>query len=151
MKMLSRVRLLATLCMVARQAPLSMGFSSKNTGVGCHTLLQGIFPTQGSNRHHLCLPHWQAGSLPLEPPGKLCPHLLEYWASLMAQSVKTPPAMKETSFSARDTGLIPGSGISPGGETGKQLQYSCLGNATDRGTWWVRVHWVAKCRTRLNE
>ena len=41
----------------------------------------------------------------------------------MAQSVKTPPAMKETSFSARDTGLIPGSGISPGGETGKQLQY----------------------------
>ena len=25
------------------------GFSSKNTGVGCHTLLQGIFPTQGSN------------------------------------------------------------------------------------------------------
>ena len=26
-----------------------------------------------------------------------------------------------------------------------------LGNATDRGTWWVRVHWVAKCRTRLNE
>ena len=25
------------------------GFSSKNTGVGCHALLQGIFPTQGSN------------------------------------------------------------------------------------------------------
>ena len=31
------------------QAPLSMGFSSKNTGVGCHFLLQGIFPTQESN------------------------------------------------------------------------------------------------------
>ena len=32
---------------VAHQAPLSMGFPSKNTGVGCHALLQGIFPTQG--------------------------------------------------------------------------------------------------------
>ena len=29
------------------------GMSGKNTGVGCHFLLQGIFPTQGSN---LCLP-----------------------------------------------------------------------------------------------
>jgi len=31
------------------QAPLSMGFSGKNTGVSCHALLQGISPTQGSN------------------------------------------------------------------------------------------------------
>ena len=31
------------------QAPLSMGFSNKSTGVGCHFLLQGIFPTQGLN------------------------------------------------------------------------------------------------------
>ena len=35
----------------------------KNTGVGCHFLLQGIFPTQGSNLCLLCLLHWQAGSL----------------------------------------------------------------------------------------
>ena len=34
---------------VAHQASLSMGFSRQNTGVGCHSLLQGIFPTQGSN------------------------------------------------------------------------------------------------------
>ena len=39
----------------------------KNTEVGCHALLHGIFLTQGSNRHPL---HWQAGSLPLGPPGK---------------------------------------------------------------------------------
>ena len=32
----------------------------KNTGVGCHFLLQAIFQTQGSN---LCLLHWQADSL----------------------------------------------------------------------------------------
>ena len=33
----------------------------KNTGVGCHALLQGIFPTQGLNRCLLCLLHWQVG------------------------------------------------------------------------------------------
>ena len=40
----------------------------KNTGMGCHALLQGIFPTQGSNPHLLCLLNWQVGSLPLAPP-----------------------------------------------------------------------------------
>ena len=44
----------------------------KNTGVGCHALLQGIFLTQGSNPRLLCLLHWQVGSLPLTPPRK--PH-----------------------------------------------------------------------------
>ena len=42
----------------------------KHTGVGCHALLQGIFPTQGLNLHLLCLPHWQGGSVPLAPSGK---------------------------------------------------------------------------------
>ena len=41
-----------------------------NTGVGCHALLQEIFPTQGLNLCFLCLLHWQAGSLPLTPLGK---------------------------------------------------------------------------------
>ena len=48
----------------AHQAPLSMDVPGKSTGVGCHCLLQGIFPTQGSNLHLFCLLHWQAGSLP---------------------------------------------------------------------------------------
>ena len=39
-------------------------------GVGCYFLLQGIFLTQGSNPHLLCLLHWQVGSLPLAAPGK---------------------------------------------------------------------------------
>ena len=30
----------------------------KNTGGGCHALLQGIFPTQGLNPHLLHLLHW---------------------------------------------------------------------------------------------
>ena len=51
-----------------------MDSPGKNTGVGCHTLLQGIFPTQGSNPHLFCLLHWQGGSLPLAPLGK--PYIL---------------------------------------------------------------------------
>ena len=42
----------------------------KNTGVGCHALLQGTCPTQGSNPCLLCLLHWQVSSLPLAPPEK---------------------------------------------------------------------------------
>ena len=44
----------------------------KNTGVGWHALLQGIFPTQGWNLSLLCLLHWQAGSSPLGYLGRLC-------------------------------------------------------------------------------
>ena len=42
----------------------------KNTGVGSHTLFQGIFLTQGSNPCLLHLLNWQVGSLPLAPSGK---------------------------------------------------------------------------------
>ena len=42
----------------------------KNTGVGCHALLQGIIPTQRSNLCLLWFLHWQAGSLLLVPPVK---------------------------------------------------------------------------------
>ena len=38
--------------------------------MGCHLLLQGISPAQGSHPHLLCLLHWQVSSLPLVPPGK---------------------------------------------------------------------------------
>ena len=43
-------------------------FAGKNTGMGWHFLLQGIFPTQGSNLRLLCFLHWQAGSLSLAAP-----------------------------------------------------------------------------------
>ena len=52
--------LLATLWTV--QCPWD--FPGRNTGVGCHTLPQRIFPTQGSNQHLSHLLHWQMGSLP---------------------------------------------------------------------------------------
>ena len=43
------VCLCVTLWTVTRQAPLSMDSPGRNTGAGCHALLQGIFPTQGLN------------------------------------------------------------------------------------------------------
>ena len=69
----SHVQLFATPWTIAHQAPLSTGRKGvfppgKNTGVDCHFLLQGIFPTQGWNPLLLCLLHWQAGSSPLVPP-----------------------------------------------------------------------------------
>ena len=45
---------------------------------------------------------------------------------------------------ARDVGLIPGLGRSPGGGNGNLFQYSCLENPTDRGAWWATDHGVAK-------
>ena len=60
----------ATPWTVAHQAPLSMDSPGKNTGVGCHALLQGIFLTKGLNPHLLHVLHWQVGSLPLVPSGK---------------------------------------------------------------------------------
>ena len=45
---------------------------------------------------------------------------------------------------ARDLGLIPGSGRSPGGGDGNRLQCSCLENLMDRGAWGDVVHRVAE-------
>ena len=66
----SCVRLFGTLWTVAHQDPLSMRFFRQEYWSGCHALLQGIFPTEGSNPDLLCLLHWQVCSLPLAPSGK---------------------------------------------------------------------------------
>ena len=55
----SWVRLCVTLWTVTCQAPLSMGFSRQDYWVGCHSLLQGIFLTQGLNLCFLRLLHWR--------------------------------------------------------------------------------------------
>ena len=51
-------------------------------------------------------------------------------------AIKNPPA------NARDAGLIPGSGRSSGDGNGNPLQYSHLGNPTDREAWWATVSGV---------
>ena len=57
----------------------------KNTGVGFHVPIQGLFPTQGSNPHIFCLLLWQGGSLPLAPPGKQLP--LDFQENLMKTDI----------------------------------------------------------------
>ena len=62
-------------------------------------------------------------------------------------------AGKECTYNAgdiRDSGLISGSGRSPGGRNGSPLQYSYLENPRDRGAWRATVHGVASSQTWLS-
>ena len=53
-------------------------------------------------------------------------------------------AGKDSTCNAGDPSSIPGLKRSPGEGKGYPLQYSCLGNPMDRGTWWATVHGVSK-------
>ena len=66
----------------------------------------------------------------------------------MVLVVKNPPA---NVGDIRDSGLIPGSGRSPGEGNGNSLQYSFLEDPMDRGAWQATVHGVAKSGTRLKQ
>ena len=70
-------------------------FPGKNTGVGCHFLLQGIFPTQGLNSH---LRHWWEDSLPLIHLGKprdILFHSVQLSHSVMSNSLQ-PHGLQHT-------------------------------------------------------
>ena len=67
------------------------------------------------------------------------------WTSQVGLVVKNLPA------SARDASLIPGSGRSPEGGNGTQLQYSCQENSVVRGVWWATVHGATKSQTVLSD
>ena len=82
----SRVRLFTTPRTVARQAPLSMGFSRQEYWSGLPFPPPGDLPDPGMEPTSLSLLHWQAGSLPLAPltvpyicqpqsPNSFCPSL----------------------------------------------------------------------------
>ena len=58
--------------------------------------------------------------------------------------VKNPTA---SAGAAEDMGSTPGLGGSPGVGNGTSLQYSCLGNPMDRGSWRAAVHGVAESQT----
>ena len=51
---------------------------------------------------------------------------------------------KKCACSAGDSGSIPGSKRSLREGNDNPLQYSCLENSVDRGTWWATVHGVAE-------
>ena len=65
-------------------------------------------------------------------------------ASQVALVIKNLPA---NAGDAEDSGLIPGSGRSPGGGHGNPFQYSCLENPMDRGATWATAHSVAELDT----
>ena len=70
---------------------------------------------------------------------KVCNMLIRYTYTLQCG--------KESAYNAGDTGdvgLIPGSGIYPGGGNGNPLQHSCLENPIDREAWQATVHWVQR-------
>ena len=52
--------------------------------------------------------------------------------------------VKNLPANARDTGLIPGLGRSPGEGNGNSLQYFCPGNPMGRGAWWATDHGLAE-------
>ena len=91
-------------------------------------------------------------SLLLSPPTPQHSFLHKRWNTIdihpcqaiyILQTVKNPPAMKETQF-------ISGWGRSPGEGNGNPLQYSCLDNSMDRGAWWATVHGAVKSWTWLS-
>ena len=59
--------------------------------------------------------------------------------------------VKNLPANARDAGLIPVSGRSPGVGNGTLLQYSCLENSMSRGVWWASVYGATKSRTQLSK
>ena len=83
-----------TLCNPVDCSPLGSSVHGdsprKNTGVGCHALLQGIFQIQGSNWRLLSLLKWQVGSLPLAPPG---------WVPIKCQALYYIPQIHYLYFS----------------------------------------------------
>ena len=63
---------------------------------------------------------------------------IDIWGFSGGSVVKNPPAR------IGDVGLIPGWGRYPGEGNGNPLQYCCLENPMERGTWWAAVHGVVK-------
>ena len=107
-------------------------FSVTPWTVACQALLSKGFPRQE---------YWSR--LPFLPPGDLPDPGIKP-APPGGSVVKNLPA---NSGDTGDLGSIPEKGRSPRGGNGNPLQYSCLVNPMDRGTWWATVHRVAKSWT----
>ena len=92
----------------------------KNTGVGCHALLQGIFPTQGSN---VGLPHFRQTLYHLSHQGS--PNSI-FKKDCKYRGFPGGSVGKESICNAGDLGSISGSRRSPGEGNDYPLQYSSL-------------------------
>ena len=124
---------------VACQASLSpWDFPGKTTGVGWHSLLQRIFPTQGSN---LALPHCRQTLYHLSHQGsmfigkQLLKGIREKQQQQIIMDFPGGSDGKASACNAGDPGSTPGLGRSPGEGKCYPLQYLCLENPMDRGAW----------------
>ena len=137
--MLSCVQFFAILWTVARQAPPSLRFLSKNTGVGCHFLLLRVFSTQGSNPCHLRLLRWQPGSSSLSHLGG--------WHSKYFKTVSEvrPIASLSEFLSSIHLPLLPEDCCFSSGTSG--VLGSVLGQSSFYGwIFWSRVGWKLRLR-----
>ena len=123
-------------------------FPGRNTGVGCHALLQGIFPTPGSNPGFL---HCRQVLYHLSHQGS--PVTFKGLTNVNTGGFLDGTSGKKKTYlaNAGNAGWIPGLGRSPGEGHGNPLQYSCLETPMDRGAWWATLHRVTKSRTRLEQ
>ena len=128
---------------------------------GSHSLLQGIFLTQGSNPGLLhcrwILTIWAAREAPSKPftwlslkcaLNLVLPRTKLLNSNVWKLLVFTPRNLQLYSnllpLSSKSAYNASGLGRSPGEGHGNPYQYSCLENSIDRGAWWATVHGVAK-------
>jgi len=134
---------------LGHQALLFMGILP---WVGGHALLQGVFPTQGSNPCLLHLLHWQAGSLPLAPPRK--PYIYLYLSNVkvkVAQSCPTLCDPMDYTYSPWNSpsqntgvgslsllqGIFPTQGLNPGLPHYRQILYQLSYKGSPRILEWI--------------
>ena len=72
---------------------------------------------------------------------------MESWGLPSGTSGKEPAA---NAGDTRNASSITGSGRSPAEGNDDPLQFSCLENPMDRGTWWATVHGIAKSCTHIH-
>ena len=92
---------------------------------------------------------WHQAKPGMPPPKIVVKQVKVIWVHLKRKGFPGGSDGIESACSTGDQGSIPGSGRSPGGGHGSPLQYSCLENPMDRGTWWATVHGVSQSQTRL--
>ena len=159
---LSRVRLFVTPWIAARQASLSITNSRSSPRLTsiesvmpsshlilCHPLLlmppipPSIRVFSNESALHMRWPKYWSFSFSIIPSKSI----LEFFYLLNTMSFPDGSDGKESACNAGDLGLIPESERSPGEGHGYLLQYSCLENFIDRGTWQATVHGIANSLT----
>ena len=78
----------------------------KNTGVGCHALLQRIFTPRGSNPGLLHLLHWKASSLPLVPSGSHSSSFKNLHTTKVSLFENCPPELHSISQEKTSTAIV---------------------------------------------